>query len=140
MELIFELVIQTVGEVLVEIGFRRLGRFLTSRAGRVVLRVVALVVAFSGGFWWGTALTEVGETAPPRALWVSVGLMLAFLVLAVARPSDEPADDPGTDGVVERFADALRPWTWTRSRLLGFASLNGCVAAGIALGFTPLTA
>lgn len=91
---------------------------------------VGAAVGFGGGYWWGSRLTELGRTDPPRSLWVSIALAGAFVALAVVRAVRRRR--PVADDTV-----TLAPWRWSVLRLLGFAVLNVAVAAGIAAGFTP---
>jgi hypothetical protein len=133
-ELLFEVVLQFVGEVLLEAGFRVVGRVL---ANRVVRTVLAITVGFGGGYWWGARLSELGRTEPPSSLWVSIGLAVVFGTVALVKvlrgtPRRVPAESR-----MERFEEAFTPWRWSAARLGGFALLNMALAAGIAAGFVP---
>ena len=133
-ELLFEVVLQFVGEVLLEAGFRVVGRVL---ANRVVRTVLAITVGFGGGYWWGARLSELGRTEPPSSLWVSIGLAGVFGTVALVKvlrgtPRRVPAESR-----MERFELAFTPWRWSAARLGRFALLNMALAAGIAVGFDP---
>lgn len=136
MELIFELLFELFGQLIVELifeaGFRGAARILSNRVVRAVLAVGA---GFGGGYWWGWRLTEIGRTDPPNALWVSIGLAVAFTAAALVKArTGEGSDGSGTHN---RAAQALLPWRWSASRLAGFALVNAAVATGVAAGFTP---
>ena len=135
MGIILELVLEFVGQILLEflldgIG-RGVARVLRNRVVKAVLGLaVGAAVGFGGGYWWGSRLTELGRTDPPRSLWVSIALAGAFVALAVVRAVRRRR--PVADDTV-----TLAPWRWSVPRLLGFAVLNVAAAAGIAAGFTP---
>ena len=139
MEIVIELLVELVGQFLLEVvadaGFRSVGKLLSNRYVRAVLGGVAAIGAgLAAGAWWGARLTEAGRTDPPSSLWVSLALASAFLALAVVRWVRETTEPDGD----RRHCDRLRPWAWSPLRLLAFATLNASVAVGIALGFTPL--
>ena len=135
-ELVVEFVFQFLFEVVVEAGFRGVGRVLSNRVVRFVLgTVTTLGLGVGGGYWWGSRLTELGRTEPPSSLWVSLALAAAFVTLALVRALTGRGED--SMGEPTGVADRLLPWRWSPERLLGFAALNGSVAIGIALGFTP---
>ena len=139
MELLVELVVEVVGqflfEVVVEAGFRGVGRVLSNRVVRFVLGATAtLGLGVGGGYWWGARLSELGRTDPPSSLWVSIALAAVFVTLALARALGSSGE---REGAPEGLRDRLTPWRWSPERLLGFAAINGSVAIGMALGFTP---
>jgi hypothetical protein len=133
-EFLFEVVFQLVGEVVLELIFRGAARVLANRVVRAVLGAAA---GFGGGYWWGSRLTELGRTDPPRSLWVSVGLAVLFGAIALVKVlrQDPPRFPP--DSRLARLGETFTPWRWSAGRLAGFAVLNVAVAAGIAAGFDP---
>ncbi|HSH62052.1 MAG TPA: hypothetical protein VK988_20865 [Acidimicrobiales bacterium] len=142
MEILFELAFEFLGQIILEFllegTFRGLARLLSNRVLRAVLGIgLAVGVGFGGGYWWGSRLTELGRTDPPKSLWVSIGLFVLFIILALVqtlRGESRSAESPPKR---YRMAEALTPWRWSTARLLGFAVLNAALAAGIGAGFTP---
>ena len=136
-ELLFEIVGQVILELLLEGTFRGVARLLSGRTTRALLgATVGVAAGYGGGYWWGSRLTELGRTDPPKSLWVSIGLAALFLTLAVVKARrGEPRPTDRVPG--QRMADVLAPWRWSVMRLLGFALLNAAVATGITVGFTP---
>jgi hypothetical protein len=140
-ELLFELVFQVVGELLIEAGFRGVGRALSNRVVRIVLGVS---VAVGGGFWfgrwWGHRQSAPGDTDLPSSFWVSLVLALAFGALALVRWLRErgrtPAEAPAEDAL-EHVSRLLNPFEWSAFRALTFALLNASIAWGITVGYTP---
>lgn len=138
-ELILELVVQLLIEVVADAGFRGIGRILSNRVARVALGLAAILgVGYGTGWWWGLRLTELGRTEPPSSLWVSLGCVLGFALLAAVRAVRDTPSAPEPDDLPNRLVGALQPWRWSPTRLAGFALLNASVAIGIAVGFTPL--
>ena len=138
LELLFEIVGQVVFEFLLEGVFRGVARLLSNRIVRVVLGGgLAVAVGYGGGYWWGSRLTELGRTDPPKSLWVSVSLVVFFLALALVRMARREVREENASPQREWIAERLLPWRWSLGRLLGFALLNAAVAAGIAVGFDP---
>lgn len=137
LELLFEFLGQIIFEFLLEGSFRWLARLLSNRVVRAVLAVgLAVAVGYGGGYLWGSRLTELGRTDPPKSLWVSVGLAAIFVTVALVNAlRREEEAQPASQR--ERMEEALVPWRWSVLRLLGYALLNGAVAVGIAAGFTP---
>jgi hypothetical protein len=137
-ELIAEFFVQFLLEVLFESGFRAIARVLADRIARVVLGIViTIALGFGGGLWWGNRLEELGRTDPPRSLWVSIGLLVAFAGLGLAQVIRRTAVDPLAEPVTPSLPDKVLPWRWSPLRLFGFAAVNGAVALGIAVGFSP---
>lgn len=143
LEIVFEAVFQFVAEVVLETGSRGLGRLLSSRIGRGVIGLAALVVACGGGWWWGRRLAGAGHTGWPTALWISVGLTVVSALLAVlrrhrAQASPRPSTAaPASGGDDLRVMVGLAPWRWPPGRLVGFAILNAAVATGVVVGIDP---
>lgn len=142
MEILFELVVEILGQVIFEFllegTFRRLARVLSNRIVRVVLGTgFAAAVGYGGGYWWGSRLTELGRTDPPRSLWASVGLAVLFITLAAVQALRRESRRGEAESRRGPLAEALAPWRWSVVRLLGFALLNAAAAVGIAAGFTP---
>ena len=138
LELLFELVGQVVFEILLEGVFRSVARLLSNRIVRAILGAgLAVAGGYWAGYWWGSRLTELGRTDPPKSLWVSAGLAAFFVVLALVRTVRGEARLDRAAPHRERIAERLLPWRWSLGRLLGFALLNTAVASGIAAGFTP---
>ena len=135
MEIILELLLEFVGQVVLEFLLDVIGRgaahVLRNRVVKAVLGLAAgAAVGFGAGYWWGTRLTELGRTDPPKSLWVSIALAGVFVALAVVRAVRRRR--PVGDDTVTRV-----PWRWSVLRLAGFALLNAAAAAGIAAGFEP---
>lgn len=142
MELLFELVFEFLGQVVLEFllegTFRGLARLLSNRVVRAVLGVgLGVAVGLGGGYWWGSRLTELGRTDPPKSLWVSLGLIVLFLLLALVQSLRGEPRSARSPSRRYRMAEVLTPWRWSTARLLGFAVLNAALAAGIGAGFTP---
>jgi hypothetical protein len=144
MELVIELLLEIVVQLGLELGSDSLVdrwlKRLQDRAGRIVVACIVVLAGFGAGYWWGDHVTEAGRTDPPSSLWVSIGLAFAFTLLALARvdrPIAAPARWP--DAAAPRFP-SLTPWRWSATRLLAFALLNASATAGIAAGFTPMSA
>jgi hypothetical protein len=141
MEILFELLFETVGqlllEVLAEAGLRPARWALRNRVARWVLGAgVAVVAGFVGGVWWGARLTEAGRTQEPRTVWVSLVLASVFSLAAIVvwarrRTFVSPTDIGGD------WRLRLLPWRWPPGRLLIYSLLNLSVAAGVAAGFDP---
>ena len=139
LELFFEFVGQIVLESLLDSAFRPIARVLANRVVRMVLGVsLAMSVGYAAGNWWGSRLSELGRTEPPRSLWVSIALAVAFAALAPLRAlrSTTVIADTGP-AAAPRSRPPILPWQWSPARLLGFALLNASVASGIVVGFTP---
>jgi hypothetical protein len=148
MEVVFELLFEVVGQLLIELvfnlGFRGVGKLLSNRFVRVVLGIgVGGAVAYVGGWWWGDRLSEVGRTEAPSSLYVSIGLAVAFGALALLRAAKGPRDDSfhvSVGDLLEEPGDSLQllsPVHWSAWRLLAFSLINVAVAFGISAGFTP---
>jgi len=148
MEVIFELLIEVVGQLLIEVvvnvGFRGVGKLLSNRFVRALFGVgVGGAVAYGGGWWWGDRLSEVGRTEAPSSLYVSIGLAVAFGALALLRAVKGPRDDSfhvSVGDMLEEPGESLQllsPVHWSVWRLLAFSLINVAVAFGISTGFTP---
>jgi hypothetical protein len=138
LELLFEILGEVILELLLEGGLRKLARLLSNRIVRTALvGGLGAGLTYGGGYWWGSRLTELGRTDPPRSLWVSIGLAVLFIALATVRALGREPSQAEVDSRGGRFGDVLRPWSWSLVRLLGFALLNAAAAAGMATGFTP---
>jgi hypothetical protein len=148
MEIVFELLFEVVGQLLVELvfnlGFRGVGRMLSNRVVRFVLGVtLGGAMAYGGGWWWGDRLSEAGRTEAPSSLYVSIGLAVAFGALALVRAIRGRRDDTfevSLGDVLEDPAESLpllSPVHWPAARLLSFSLINIAVALGISAGFTP---
>ena len=134
LELVFELLFQIVFEFALELPFE----LFKSRTGRRVFSAAFMAACgFAGGFWWGDRLSELGRTDPPRALWISIGLSVVFVALAVWQWQRGNHDDPSGTVRAWDWAEELLPWRWSAVRLLVFAFTNAAVAAGMAAGFQP---
>lgn len=148
MEIVFELLFEVVGQLLVEVvfnlGFRGVGRLLSNRFVRVGLGIAfGGAFAYGGGWWWGDRLSEAGRTEAPSSLYVSIGLAVAFGALALLRALRGRRDDTFrvTFGdLLEEPGESLQllsPVHWPAGRLLSYALINVAVALGISAGFTP---
>jgi hypothetical protein len=139
LELVFEILGQVIFEFLLEGTFRGLARVLSNRIVRAVLGTgLGVAVGYGGGYWWGSRLTELGRTHPPKSLWVSIGLAVLFITLAVVQALRRVSRQREGESRRDRLAEALAPpWRWSVLRLLGFALLNAAAAVGIAAGFAP---
>ena len=148
MEVIFELLFEVVGQVLVEalfdLGFRGVGKLLGNRIVRWVLGTLAgAALAYGGGWWWGDRLSEAGRTDAPSSLYVSIGLAVTFGVLAILRAAHGRRQDSfrvTAGDLLDEPGESLRllsPVHWSPWRLLGFCLVNIAVAMGISAGFTP---
>jgi hypothetical protein len=137
-ELIVEFFVQILLELVFESGFRAIASVLAQRIARIALGIIISVgLGFGGGFWWGSRLSELGRTDPPKSLWVSIGLLVAFAVLALVQTVRRSRFDITAETITQPLQDKLLPWRWSPLRLFGFAAVNGAVALGIAIGFSP---
>ncbi len=121
------LIVELVGEGLLQAGAHGAARVLRSRTGRyVVIGLTGLCV----GLAWGWHLS--GSSTWPRLLWVSLVFALAAGLLAVGRVGAPPTS--ALDGPGWRQA-LVPPWLWSAERLVGFAILNLGLAVGIPATF-----
>ena len=125
-ELLAQMLAQIAVEGLLTLGFKGGSAVLGSRMGRYI---VAAVIGFFGGLWWGHHATATGLGHEPRSLWVSVMLGGFALVAAMLAESRE---EPSMTGWRRTL-----PWTWTRDRWYAFVLLNAAIGGGIVLGFRP---
>lgn len=121
------MLIEIVGEWLLQTSFRGTVRVARSRTGRLT---VGALTGAAFGVVWGLHLLDAPSW--PRLLWVSLALAASAGVLAVGRAGarDQPSARRG------RWPDVLAdvaspPWRWGAERLLGFALINVGIAAGI---------
>ena len=140
MEILLELVIQILGqfilEILMEGTFRGVAGLLLNRVVRGVLGAgLALAAGYACGYWWGSRLTELGRTDPPTSLWISIGLATLFLTIALVQGLRGASEgtEPYNEGIAERMAQ----WRWSVARLSGDALLTAAAAAGVAAGVAP---
>lgn len=139
-ELVFELLFQLVAEVLGNLGVGAIDRLLSNRVARGFAGALAAIVGgFAAGWWWGNRHVAVGNTDVPTALFVSIGLAIAFAVLCGIAAIREFGAPDRPEHVHPPFfsLDRWLPWRWPPGRLAGFALLNAAVAIGITVGFTP---
>jgi len=137
LELFFEIFGQMILEFLLDGLFRKVPPLFAKRAVRAVLAAcLGLVFFFGGGYWWGSRLTEIGRTEPPRSLWVSIGLAALFLTLAFVQAVRRESEPEAGTSARQRLVEAVRPWRWSVARLASFALFNTAAAAGIAVGFS----
>jgi hypothetical protein len=125
-ELVFQVLLEFVGEFLIEAGFKGVAAVVRSRVGRYTTSAVA---GFAFGVVWGAHVADIGTPHRPRLFWVSIGLAALALAAAAYRRRND-ADAVGVKALAF-------PWTWPAWRWLGFAVLNGAVAAGVATGWHP---
>jgi hypothetical protein len=148
MEIVFELLFELVGQLLIELvfnlGFRGAGRLLSNRFVRFVLGVtLGGGLAYAGGWWWGDRLSEAGRTEAPSSLYVSIGLAVAFGALALGRAIKgrrKDSLDVTFGDLLEEPGESLELLSlvhWPASRLLTFCLINVAIALGISAGFTP---
>jgi hypothetical protein len=140
-ELLVNLVVQVVGEILVDAGVEGLGAALRTTAGRIILgTTVAAGLGFAFGWWWGDRYANtLGTSDVPTSLVVSVALTAAFGVLtgiSAIRSLRAEEPDHAPPGSLRSLTRWL-PWRWAPARLAGFALANAAVAVGITVGFTP---
>lgn len=131
-EFLLQVIVEVIGEALLELGCRGASRVLRSSIGRYA---VSVLVGFGSGAWWGSYLADAGSGHRPRLFWVSIGVGLASSLAAVAR-----ARRPRLTGMRAfraQLEPAVAPWQWPAYRLWGFAVLNFAIAAGIAVGYSP---
>jgi hypothetical protein len=138
-ELLFELVFQFFAEVLGNLGLEALDRVLQHRVARGISgAIVAVLIGFGAGWWWGNRHVALGFTEVPTALFVSLLLVVCFAVLCAVTAFRE-YHEPDRPDVEPPFfsADRWFPWRWHPGRLAAFALLNAAIAVGITVGFTP---
>lgn len=134
LELLFQAVFELIAEGLVQLGAHSAAAIARHRAVRYVL---ATVVGFGFGAWWGNRLALLGRDDLPRLFAVSLALAILAAAGAAYRMRRE-REELGTGRLSGRFAVLVVPWRWDAGRLLGFAALNVAIAVGIAVGFDPL--
>lgn len=131
-QLLVQLVVEVIGDFLLETAFHGVANVLRSRIGRYA---IAVLIGFGFGLVWGDHLS--GHATWPKLLWVSLALATAALMAAVTRAAN-PAGASPAEGSALRQALAP-PWRWHADRLVGFVVLNLAIAVGIALAFDPAT-
>lgn len=127
------MLIEVVGEWLLQTSFRGTVRVARSRTGR--LTASALLGAGLGAAW---GLHVLDAPHWPRLLWVSVAVAATAGVLAVGRAGvgDQPsARRRHAAGVLAEVMSP--PWRWGGERLLGFALINVGIAVGIFAAQAP---
>jgi len=125
-EALFQFIFEVFGEFLFEVGFKGAAAVVRSRVGRFA---TASVAGLGAGLWWGVRLSERGRVQEPSTLWISLALALAAALGALWRRKR---------GAPSGYLSVVSPpWRWPAYRLVGFALLNGAVAAGVAIGFQP---
>lgn len=123
------LVVELIGEGLLQAGAHGAVRVLRSRTGRLV---VSALTGLGAGLSWGWHVS--GSPTWPQLLWVSLVLALAAGMLAAGRAGAPPEPAQALGDVVWRRA-LLPPWLWPAERLVGLAILNLGLAVGITMTF-----
>ena len=133
MDFLIELILQFIGQIVVEVIFEavqpRLARAFRTRLGRYAL---AALVGGGFGLGWGWHLTN--QPHPPKLLWVSILLAVAATVLAQGKRGT----DDGSASVATQtpWRVVLTPPTrWSSDRWIDFVVLNLAMTAGILGGY-----
>lgn len=123
-ELVVYLIVEVVGDLLLEGATHGAARVLRSRTGRFI---VSGLCGLSAGLAWGWHLR--GADTWPRLLWVS--LVVALVALLVAAGRQGAPDEATARGRSGWRRSLLPPWLWPAERLLALAILNASLAVGI---------
>lgn len=129
-ELIFYLVVEVLGDLLLEGASHGAARVLRSRTGRFVLSGAC---GLGIGLGWGFYLR--GADTWPRLLWVSLVIALVAALIAVGRKG--APDEVAARGRRGWRRSLVPPWLWPAERLVALAVLNISLAAGIVATFRP---
>lgn len=127
-ELVVYLIVEVLGDLLLEGATHGAARVLRSQTSRFV--VIGLC-GLGGGLAWGLYLR--GADTWPRLLWVS--LVVALVALLMAADRQGAPDEARTRGRSGWRRSLLPPWLWPAERLVALAILNGGLAVGIVLTF-----
>ncbi len=126
-ELLIQVLVEFVGEWLLQQSFRGARRVVHSRTGR--LNVSAFIGCVAGAAW-GAYLRDAATW--PKLLWVSLALAAVALVLAAGRQGADFQGRRRGSGVLAVSREVLLPpWRWGAERLVGFAFINLGIAVGI---------
>lgn len=131
LELIVYLVVEVVGDLLLEGAAHGAARVLRSRTGRFM---ISGLCGFGVGLGWGLHLR--GADNWPRLLWVSLVVALVATLIAAGR-KDAP-DEAAARGDIGWRRSLVPPWLWSAERLVALAILNLGLATGIVWTFRPL--
>ena len=127
-ELVLYLIVEVLGDLLLEGATHGAARVLRSQTGRFV---VSGLCGLGVGLAWGLYLR--GADTWPRLLWVSLVVALVALLVAAGRQGAP------NEATIRRSSgwrrSLLPPWLWPAERLLALAVLNGGIAVGIVLTF-----
>lgn len=144
-ELLFELVFQLFGELLLEAVFRG-GRFVVRRTGRLLgfawavgpaqvpprvtaatMAVLGAALGLAGGWWWGDRQADRQLDHVPYLLFSSATVALLAAVALLPPVRGRLSERSGSRGV--------RAYLLDRRRLVFFAAANSAIAAGVTLGW-----
>jgi hypothetical protein len=129
-DLLVQFILQVVVEVIVEAIGHGLAHAFRTRMGRYALTAV---VGFAFGVGWGWHLAS--QPHPPKLLWVSIGLAVATLPLALWKRGAYDASELSSIEARWRRAFAS-PKRWPPDRWMDFAVLNAALAVGILGGYS----
>ena len=125
-EVVFSGLIELLGELLFEVGFRGVARVLRYWLTRTILLGV---LGVAGGWAWGARLSGEGRVELPRTFWTSLiiaGASVLLLLWRLAQPRWRDSNEI-----------VAPPWRWPAQRVAGYAVLSLLVAAGVLAGFSP---
>jgi hypothetical protein len=130
-EALIQIVVQILGELVIEGAFHGVAAVLRRQVGRWI---TGSLMGLGFGLAWGRHLS--GATHYPRLLWVSLALTLVALVLALERPRSERSDPRDRTSTLDLKWLVTPPWKWGFERLYGFAFINAGIAVGVLAAFS----
>lgn len=130
-EAFIQIVVQLLGELVIEGAFHGVAAVLRRKVGRWV---TGGVLGLGFGLAWGRHLS--GAPHYPRLLWVSLALTPVALVLALGQPRSEASTPRDRTPALDLKWLVTPPWKWGSERLYGFAFINIGIAVGVLAAFS----
>lgn len=129
---LLQIVVQIVGELVIEGAFQGVAAVLRRKVGRWI---TGSLLGLGFGVVWGRHLS--GAAHYPRLLWVSLALGVVALVLALGRQSSEASNPTDNRSPLDLTWLVAPPWRWGSERLWAFALINSGIAMGVLAAFRP---